>query len=233
MKKVLGILILVLFLGTAMAGLAQGSHGLPPQEKVGSGTPGEIKPYIIVKRTTGDQNPLDKWGGSAVQNDKYGIDLVVRVSGYVAHFSGYSELGFNATVIAAGDAYFLGRHYYGDETPDGGWYDEYLKMKSLEIAASKDTVPNQIPDNLVKVEIADKSTIVIHNLTMEKSKEAKWFKEMRPVAENVTGMVAGIVAGYGSAATGPLAPFVSLGCRRRSESRHTHAAERDGEACHK
>jgi len=46
---------------------------------------------------------------------------------------------------------------------------------------------------------------------MEKSKEAKWFKEMRPVAENVTGMVAGIVAGYGSAATGPLAPFVSLG----------------------
>ena len=50
-----------------------------------------------------------------------------------------------------------------------------------------------------------------HNLTMEVSKEAKWFKEMRPVAENVTGMVAGIVAGYGSAATGPLAPFVSLG----------------------
>ena len=50
MKKILGILVLVLFLGTVMAGLAQGSQGLPLREKVGSSTPGEIKPYIIVER---------------------------------------------------------------------------------------------------------------------------------------------------------------------------------------
>ena len=56
MKKILGILVLVLFLGTVMAGLAQGSHGLPPQEKVSSSMPSEIKPYIIVKRITKHQN---------------------------------------------------------------------------------------------------------------------------------------------------------------------------------
>jgi len=161
MKKMLGILVLLLFLGTVIAGLAQGNSVTHIPQKTGSSMPSEIKPYIIVERTTGDQKHLNKWGGNAVQNDRYGIDLVVRVRDY-AVLSDYSEVTFNATVIAAGDAYFLGRHYYGDETPDGGWYDEYLKMKSLEIVASKDTVPNEIHDDLVTISILDTCTILTH-----------------------------------------------------------------------
>ena len=68
-KRILGILILVLFLGTVLAGLAQ-AQGYSEQGatiKSESGMPDEIKPYIIVKRTAEDQNEseLNKWGVSA------------------------------------------------------------------------------------------------------------------------------------------------------------------------
>ena len=137
----------MLFLGTVFAGLAQAQeyneyeNGL----KSGSGTLNEIKPYIIVKRGALPNHiyDLEKWGGSAVQNDKYGIDLVVRAKSY-AHYDGDDdELRINATVIAAGDVYKISETTI--PTQGGTLVEkEHLKMKSLEIAASKDTVPNEI-----------------------------------------------------------------------------------------
>jgi len=142
-KKVLGILILVLFLGTVFAGMAQ-AQGYSEQGttiKSESGMPNEIKPYIIVKRYT-ENKTINKWGGNAVQNDRYGIDLVVRVEDYAASFSGYSLLGINATLMAVGDAYSLGNN-------------RWLKMKYLWLGASKDYLPGKLGDPEVGVEIAN------------------------------------------------------------------------------
>jgi len=155
-KNILGILVLLLFLGTVFAGLAQ-AQGYSEQkesEKMASGMPSEINPYIIVKRGALPNHiyDLEKWGGSAVQNDKYGIDLVVRAKSY-AHYDGDDdELRINATVIAAGDVYKISETTI--PTQGGTLVEkEYLKMKSLEIAASKDTVPNEIHDDLVTISI--------------------------------------------------------------------------------
>jgi len=136
-RKVLGILVLVLFLGTVFAGIAQ-AQGYSEQGttiKSESGMPNEIKPYIIVKRGALPYHvyDLNKCGGSAVQNGRYGMDLVVRVRDC-------SEVTFNAKVIAAGNVYFLGETGPWDRTH----YKEHLKMKSLKIAASNDTAANEI-----------------------------------------------------------------------------------------
>ena len=198
MKKILGILILVLFLGTVMAGLAQGNSVTHIPQKTGSSMPSEIKPYIIVERTTKDQNPLNKWGGSAVQNDKYGIDLVVRVSGYVAHFSGYSELGFNTTVIAAGSPYYLGNN-------------EWWKMKYLWLGASKDYLPGKVGDSDAGIEIPTiKNPVAMHNLTDKKDYDVEWINKIENAASVATSYVAGTAAGAGAAASGPLAPFAPV-----------------------
>ena len=214
MRKVLGILILVLFLGTVFAGLAQaqgyGEQGTAIKSE--SGMPDEIKPYIIVKRTAEDQNEceLNKWGGNAVQNDKYGIDLVVRAAWYDYHPHGFDSLVLNATVIAAGDVYKISETTI--PTQGGTLVEkEYLKMKSLELGASKDYLPNEILDTDSNIEITSKEEVATHNLTTEERKDVVWLKKIRPVAENVSGIVASTVAGFGSEATGPLAPFVSLG----------------------
>ena len=214
MRKVLEILILVLFLSTVFAGLAQ-AHGYSEQkesEKMASGMPSEIKPYIIVKRGALPDYvyDLNKWGGSAVQNDRYGIDLVVRAQKYT-HYKGLDdELHLNATVIAAGDVYKISETTI--PTQGGTLVEkEYLKMKSLELGASKDYLPNEILDTDSNIEITSKEEVATHNLTTEERKDVVWLKKIRPVAENVSGIVASTVAGFGSEATGPLAPFVSLG----------------------
>jgi len=123
-KRILGILILVLFLGTVFAGLAQGNSVTHIPQKTGSSMPSEIKPYIIVKRGALPDHVynLEKWGGSAVQNDRYGIDLVVRAQKYT-HYKGlYDELHLNATLMAVGDAYSLGNNR---------WLREILRNRIL------------------------------------------------------------------------------------------------------
>ena len=55
-------------------------------------------------------------------------------------------------MIAAGDVYKISETTI--PTQGGTLVEkEYLKMKSLEIAASKDTVPNEIHDDLVTISI--------------------------------------------------------------------------------
>ena len=190
MKKILGILVLVLFLGTVMAGLAQESHGLPMQEKVGSGTPGEIKPYIVVKRTTEDQDPLNKWGGSAAQSSdkKFGVALVVGVRKYLYSKGDQKEdfdfVIFNATAIGVGKSYYLGN-------------GEWMKMKYLWLGASKDYLPGKVGDRDLNIGITDDGDIAMWNLTntAETSEGVKWLKALKPyIVTGVSAAADGIIA---------------------------------------
>ncbi len=201
MKKILGILILVLFLGTVMAGLAQGNSVTHTPQKTGSSMPSEIKPYIIVKRTvypTYHIEPLNKWGGTAVQNSKFGIDLVVRAKTYAYYPDDTDNLRINATVIAAGSPYYLGNN-------------EWWKMKYLWLGASKDYLPGQVGDSDVGIEIPTiKNPVAMHNLTDKKDYDVEWINKIENAASVAASYVAGTAAGAGAAASGPLAPFAPV-----------------------
>jgi len=195
-RKVLGILILVLFLGTVFAGLAQ-AQGYSEHEndiKSGNGALSEIKPYIIVKRYA-ENKTIKEWAGNAVQNNNYGIDLVVGVDYYyykppvsngTQKIKIYSdELCLKATVMAVGGTYSLGNN-------------RWLKMKYLWLGASKDYLPGKVGDGDLHVRIPDDLAVSMWNLTnvAEKSGVAEWLRETKPYWVSGASMAAGGVVSF-------------------------------------